>query len=100
MVNEEVEAEKLEAVLAPIGIDLLLHGGQRQRTQILHLLHNVDIEIDATATLHDNTLQFSEGKLVAVFVGAVLGRVLLDGVVGQVHEVVVQVLGRRRVGLT
>ena len=59
---------------------------------MFHLSHDVGIEVDVGSALCRQFLEVGKGKLVAILVAPVLGAVLLDGVVREMHEVVVKVL--------
>ena len=52
------------------------------------------------ATLVNESFKISERKLISVFVTPVLWAVLLNGIVGQVHKVIIEVGCGHRVRLT
>lgn len=92
-VDEEVQPEDLEAVLPLVLVDLLLHRAEG------HVGDLLDPAPDAPHLLLGHVLaEVAEGELVGVFELAVVGGVLLDGVVGEVDEVVVDVVGGEGLG--
>ena len=92
-VDEEVEPEDLEAVPALVLVDLLLDRAEG------HVGDLLDPAPDPAHLLLGHELrELPEGELVGVFELAVVGGMLLDGVVGEVDEVVVDVLGGEGLG--
>lgn len=87
-IYEEIQSEDLEAVLPLILVDLLL---DRAKSHIGDLL---DPAPDLPDLLLGHVLaEVLKGELVGVLKLPVVGGILLDGVIGEVDEVIVDVLG-------
>lgn len=85
-VDHEVHAKDLEVVALALGVDQGRAGPDGVRGHLLHLGVNLFIEAVFALVLSAQVLlKIRVGDLVALLVFAVLGQVLLDRIVGQVH---------------
>ena len=76
-------------MLAAIWVDLFSHGLHRYHCLPFHFRHDVSIEIDRTIRLLPQVSpEIIEAQCVAVFLLSVLGTILLNCVVGQMHIVI------------
>ena len=93
-VEDEVVAEELEAVFAAVGIQRAPHRVKSLEDDLMHLRHEVVVDGDAAVRVEvvNVLLECRKAQLVTVFEVTIIFSMLLDSIIGKVHESVVDIL--------
>mmetsp|Transcript_9735 Transcript_9735/g.16401 ORF Transcript_9735/g.16401 Transcript_9735/m.16401 type:complete len:318 (+) Transcript_9735:37-990(+) len=94
VVDHEVEAEDLHGVEAALGVEFAVAGAEDVRGHLVHLGEDVALKADVQVgvALVDELLEVHVGELVAGLELAVVLGALLHGVVGEVDQLVAEVV--------
>lgn len=80
-------------MLPPVGIQLLCDRFECYMCLVFHLWKNVSVEVALWMIPLEVGSEVIERQLIAIFDLAVVRTVLLDGVIGQMHEIICDIRG-------
>lgn len=87
-------------MLSSVRVDLLLNSRQCHSGEVLHLLQDVNFKVRLTPALLHKLLEFLKRQHITILVIPILRTIFLNGVICQVNEIVIEIRGIHRVGLT
>ena len=93
-IQDEIVAEKFKAEFSSIWINCPSHSIECFDNDFMHLRHKMAINTRSTfrIVLIDVVLKLREAQLISVFEVTVIGGMLLNSIIRQVHESIVDVL--------